>query len=114
MEIGNNTYKLAISAGYSKIALIPSPVYKVGRMLKMDGYTRQEVVPTQTELQKWLREEKYVDVFVVPAIKECHYEYLICRDDEKRVEAHEAYQQFEDAMEVGLIKALKLLINKSL
>lgn len=64
--------------------------------------------PTQSLLQKWLREEKNINVFVVPAIKEEHYEWLIKYDYYEK-ECDEAFGKYEEALEKGLQEALKLI-----
>lgn len=67
--------------------------------------------PTQSILQKWLREKINIDLFVVPAIKANHYEWLLLyelgsgvRDE---IEADQSFIIYEDALERGLQIALK-------
>lgn len=67
--------------------------------------------PTQSLLQKWIREEKNVDVFVVPAIKEEHYEWLI-NGEGFEMECDEAFGTYEEALENGLYESLKLIKNE--
>jgi hypothetical protein len=64
--------------------------------------------PTQSLLQKWLREELGINVFIVPALKEGHYEWLIMDDNETTFECDEAFTIYEDALEEGLKKAINL------
>ena len=64
--------------------------------------------PTQSLLQKWLREELCINVFVVPSIKEGHYEWLIIDDEESTFECDEAFVIYETALEEGLKKAINI------
>jgi hypothetical protein len=64
--------------------------------------------PTQSLLQKWFREEKNINVFVVPAIKEEHYEWLI-NGDGFEMECNEAFGTYEEALERGLVQAFILI-----
>ena len=65
--------------------------------------------PTQSLLQKWLREEPCVSVFIIPSIKENHNEWFIIDNDENTIECEEAFGVYEDALEMGLQEALKLI-----
>jgi len=65
--------------------------------------------PTQSLLQRWLREEYFIDVFVIDSIKENCYDWEIRQEDQKKIECDQYYYNYEAALEDGLIKALKLL-----
>lgn len=67
--------------------------------------------PTQSLLQKWLREEH--NIYVIPYIKDgyCYYkikkEYVIDIDYNKGYVKH--FEEWEQALESGLQEALKLI-----
>lgn len=65
--------------------------------------------PTQSLLQKWLREVHHIDVWVVPSKnldEELCYSYLI---DTLNYTDSEDYTTYEEALEEGLQEALKLI-----
>lgn len=68
--------------------------------------------PTQSLLQRWLREEKEVDIAVVPNISEV-YSYIIynihCRDN-RVVNTNAGYATYELALEDALKYALENLV----
>lgn len=63
--------------------------------------------PTQHLLQKWLREEKCIDVFIMPGLKR-GYEYLL-QDEESEIEADGSFDMYEQALEHGLKEALNMI-----
>jgi len=85
------------------IALIGSPnceFIKKGRGI---------LAPTQALLQKWLRRKK-IDVFVAPVIPECkEYGVTIYSLWYNKEENIGFYKSYEEALEKGLYKALKLI-----
>lgn len=66
--------------------------------------------PTQTLLQRWLRDEHFIDIFIIDSIKEECYDWEIrIADVEMKIECDQYFYNYETALEAGLIKALKLL-----
>jgi hypothetical protein len=66
--------------------------------------------PSQTLLQRWLREKHFIDVFVIDSIKENHYDWEIrLEDDEPKIECDQYYLHYELALEDGLQKALNII-----
>jgi len=69
--------------------------------------------PTQSELQTWLRNKHNIEVYVVPYSKNNHkiiggkgyYEVVI----DKLNITFSGYKIYEEALEVGLVEALKLI-----
>lgn len=74
-----------------------------------DEYLKRTAAPTQSLLQKWLREEHCTDVLIVPALKENHYEPLIIDNNENQTVSDECFVCYEEALEKGLYEALKLI-----
>lgn len=62
--------------------------------------------PTQSLLQRWLREVHNIDVYCIPWVYENKtvYDFFINYKGESR-----AYSSYEEALEVGLQEALKLI-----
>jgi hypothetical protein len=70
------------------------------------------LAPTQSLLQKWLREKHNIEVFVHPYFKDKikslkTYEVVI----DKNSTTYSGYKTYEEALEKGLKKALKLINN---
>ena len=64
--------------------------------------------PTQNLLQKWLRDEHYIDIFVIDSIKEECYDWEIrIADVKKKIQCDQYYHNYEAALEDALLKALK-------
>ena len=105
------TGELAKEKGYEGDKTIKYGWYYDGESTYFSYKHRNILIPqpTQSSLQKWLREEKCVNVFVVPALKENHYEWLIIDNDENIIEADECFVKFEKALEIGLKTALELI-----
>jgi hypothetical protein len=65
--------------------------------------------PTQSLLQRWLREVHDIHIIIESSnqvgVKHNFYNYLIWL----RYESFDVYKTYEEALEVGLIKALELL-----
>ena len=84
-----------------------------------------EVKPTQAVLQKWLREQKNTDVLISHQFSSQNNHqviYDVCVttsinnvDDEKYCNYGygELFSKYEDALEYGLIKAVKILSTQS-
>ena len=68
------------------------------------------IAPTQSLLQKWLREKHNIIVWV-SYIKESAYPYMGCIVDLKQVNKLTSgfRETYEEALENGLLKALKLI-----
>jgi len=83
--------------------------------------------PTQSLLQKWLREHVEIEIYVRPSFKTLD-KYIVCymkwRDDRKFRQqyfiiplndnsvpegTHQDFNSYEDALEAGLYEALKLI-----
>tara|TARA_R110000796_G_scaffold215732_2_gene331731 strand:+ start:3651 stop:4031 length:381 start_codon:yes stop_codon:yes gene_type:complete len=69
------------------------------------------LAPSQSLLQRWLREEKGVDVFIHNSIKENHYDWSVYSQDKETIisECSQYYISYEVALEDGLIEALSLI-----
>jgi hypothetical protein len=65
--------------------------------------------PTQSLLQKWIREVHKIVVFVAPLVPLCEqYGYTIyVSGKNQEIEASEFYKSYEKCLEKGLVKALK-------
>lgn len=74
------------------------------------------LAPTQSVLQKWLREYKDIHVFVIPTnrcIPFDRYKFEIYRPYGLIKRSYEDYETFEDALEQALIEALNLIKQKN-
>ena len=71
--------------------------------------------PTQSLLAKWLREEHNIDVWVTPYLddKKREYNYMIVNRniDVYDLISGDEYNTYEQAYEIGLQEALKLIKN---
>jgi hypothetical protein len=79
-----------------------------------DGITVKNIdfhkLPTQTELQRWLREFKNIHVFPNTFGGEYYFYYLMYVDSGWGIEDNtEWYESYEEALEEGLKEALKLI-----
>lgn len=74
--------------------------------VKEKGYC---AIPSQSLLQRWLREVHNTDVYCIPWIYENKrvYDFFINYEGESR-----AYSSYEEAFEKGLQEALKLIKNE--
>lgn len=77
-----------------------------------NGYEMTYVAPTQSLLQKWLREDKYVQVWVEPMFFDrwdyvCYVNLMIPNNDLSDIFYSES--TYEQALEKGLQEALKLI-----
>lgn len=69
--------------------------------------------PTQSLLQKWLREVHNIIVFVVPLIPDCKEFGVTIYSNKYTCEKDSAfYNQYEKALEIGLQEGLNLIPNK--
>lgn len=76
-------------------------------------YTLYEA-PSQTLLQKWLREKHNIDVYIVPSgaskkLRNNLYHFILWYKDEYQTESEVSSKIYEEAMERGLFTALRLL-----
>lgn len=73
-------------------------------------YIFRQSAPTQSLLQKWLREVHKIIVFVAPLIPECNEFGVTIYSNKYTSEKDLAfYKNYEEALEVGLQEALKLI-----
>ena len=83
---------------------------------RLDGkfpYTNQQwySIPTQSVLQKWLREKYDIDVIIntYRNQNQKYYKYFISEKSKNVIKSEEYYNTYEDALEIGLQEALKLI-----
>jgi hypothetical protein len=82
--------------------------------LNKDKYERNDfvcVAPTQSLLQKWLREVHNIDILVdsVGGVKGYYYCIQDIKTGDKLIEWNYDYSIYEEALEKGLQEALKLI-----
>lgn len=65
--------------------------------------------PTQSLLQKWLREEHYIHITITSISQESWQYHITKPGDTLDVNWNEDYESFEEALEDGLLEALKLI-----
>lgn len=69
--------------------------------------------PTQSLLQKWLRDEHKIDIMIEPCTdidsKEHFYEMTLVYDWSEEDSSDGSFYSYEDALEDGLLEALKLI-----
>jgi len=96
---------------------------------KCDNWNQYNLqsAPTQSLLQKWLREHAEIEIYVRPSFKTLD-KYIVCymkwRDDRKFRQqyfiiplndnsvpegTHQDFNSYEEALEAGLYEALKLI-----
>lgn len=73
--------------------------------------SRSYSAPTQSLLQKWLREVHNIDVWAVPFINDKTYTFVIFKSKLDIMESQGVleFNTYEEALEVGLQEALKLI-----
>lgn len=83
---------------------------------RLDGkfpYTNQQwySIPAQSVLQKWLREKYDIDVIIntYRNQNQKYYKYFISEKSKDVIKSEEYYNIYEDALEIGLQEALKLI-----
>jgi hypothetical protein len=95
------TAKLASEKGYSPILL---------------GEVFRKSLPTQSLLQKWLREVHKIDVFCDCIGSGLYYSVIydnnVKEDETDKVFEQENTTSYEDALEIGLQEGLKLIKNE--
>lgn len=76
---------------------------------KLNGISGEEMfnAPTQSELQKWLREKHDILVYVDPRRHHIFQYHIITHDDE--IIGSERLNNWEKVLEKGLRKSLKLI-----
>lgn len=124
------TAKLAKEKGLVK-DLICAGVYCIGfktiledREFILEDYNRQTVegqfhlalAPTQSLLQRWLREKYQINVYPILSYTNNQKYTIELRFDFSRISTSQTgltekvyYDTYEDALEVGLVAALKLI-----
>lgn len=86
-------------------------------LLDINGNTVNEFsasqicLPTQALLQKWLREVHNIHVVVIPHKFSDHYEYRYTLAFVVEGLVSDMYNSYEEALDQGLLEALKLIIN---
>ena len=67
--------------------------------------------PTQSLLQKWLREKYDIDIIIntYRNQNQKYYKYFISEKSKNVIKSEEYYNTYEDALEIGLQEALKLI-----
>lgn len=77
-----------------------------------DAYNNKVIciAPTQSILQKWLREEHNIILIPDYNVNEFKYFYWIITKDETKECSEYIHKTYEDALEVGFESALKLII----
>ena len=78
-----------------------------------DSYSADVQIPSQSVLQKWLREEHDIEVWATPYLhdKKKEYNYMIVNRnvDVYDLISGDEYNTYEEAMEDGLFEALNLI-----
>ncbi len=107
------TAKLAKEKGfnglcdYSYEGIVLSKTYKSWR--NSDDRT-EYAVPTQSSLQKWLREEHNIHIMIFPSLDLTEY-YVDVISKEDRTFIDNPLDTYEEALEIGLFEALELIDN---
>ena len=65
--------------------------------------------PTQSLLQRCLREKYNIDVWAVPHYNNDLYSYILFLNKEDATPTDEEFKTYEQALEQGLLEALKLI-----
>ena len=77
-------------------------------------YYTQYAIPTQSFLQKWLREEHHIHIAILPkqllSSKEYDIRYYIFKGKLKK-DWEELFETYEEALEQALIEALNLITS---
>ena len=104
----NNAFDLKI---YQPSNLFEENIEEISNV---DEYSNSEYErfnrPTQSLLQRWLRDEKFIDVFVINSIKENCYDWEIREEENIVLECDQYFHNYEAALEDALKEALKSLI----
>ena len=82
-----------------------------------ENYSHEYSAPTQSFLQRWLREEHNIDIIIERTFFGGHYYIRVLKTDKNgmfsnRFRITSDYikpETYEEALELGLIKALKLI-----
>ncbi len=105
--ITNDTYKLAVKNRFSNKETIPIFGSKEGVK-----YKQGEVIPTQSVLQRWLRENHNIDAWAAPYIGKNAGDYgcMLYKNKKEIIVDHELDgNSYEEATENVLYEALKLI-----
>ena len=65
--------------------------------------------PTQSLLQRWLREEHKLNIIIFPAMSQTKWFYGVNLVEWRDCSWENNYKTYEEALEVGLQEALKLI-----
>lgn len=72
------------------------------------GYGKTWSAPTLTFLQQWLREKHDIDI-TIGIVANIHYDYYLHHNRNRINEDMGYYISYEEALEAGLLEALKLI-----
>ena len=72
------------------------------------GFGDITLIPTQSVLQKWLREEHSIDVLVDKGFLSNKYSYEVLYKNDM-LDSEYVFKTYEEALEKGLYEALKLI-----
>ena len=77
----------------------------IGEYYSEKKWVRDYVHPTQSLLQKWLREVHGLNVLIYLSDKDCYIYHVWGKTGRD----YDSYKTYEEALEVGLQEALKLI-----
>lgn len=121
--ISFETAKLAKELGYDELCFHYFSMDGEAKVLREDGMYflsrgqsgRLILRPTQSQLQSWLRDEKHIDCHVLPVRFTGHSEISYYTYAVKNIQPvgkqKYKFETWEQALEIGLQEALKLLCN---
>ena len=78
------------------------------------NYMEQYSAPTLDAAQKWLREIKGIFICTTPEIKDYQatWNFYICDEQGLFYENEDCFLTYEEAQEIGIKKALELILEK--
>lgn len=95
---------------YYNIKNTPRKLYYIGESVALN-YHNVLFAPTQSLLQKWLREVHNIHVWCIPHINSSMYYGVKCWLSNSNTVQIDAFKTYEEALEEGLQEALKLIKN---
>lgn len=112
------TAKLAKEKGFDILCgerYMPNGTIQTSTYKNHNNTEKRYSVPTQSLLQKWFREKHNIHIIVISNSKNQYF--VDCRFSNQRVDNDYdlvlltglVYETYEEALEVGLIEALKLI-----
>lgn len=103
------TAKLAKEKGFNIESL-----YTNEDLPSIENIKEYYLAPTQSLLQKWLREVHIINCFVIPYItlEDVKYCYIIFNNKEEQL-YNEDFKTYEEALEKGLQLGLQLIKNNT-